>query len=78
MTSLVSRSDSSSLLAFVILKLSGVLIPSIQYVVIERCHLPRAFMSCRADILQFVVAGFVTRLECVIPCGGEYVEYMLL
>ncbi|GFW66288.1 hypothetical protein TNCV_1711871 [Trichonephila clavipes] len=31
-----------------------------------------------ADILHSAVAGFVIRLECVIPCGGGYVEHILL
>ncbi|GFU82567.1 hypothetical protein TNCV_4154371 [Trichonephila clavipes] len=36
-------------------------------------------MSCiQADILHSAIAGFVTRLECVIPCSGGYVEPMLL
>ncbi|GFU95055.1 hypothetical protein TNCV_4138391 [Trichonephila clavipes] len=32
----------------------------------------------RADILHSAVAGFVTPLEFVIPCGGGYVEHMQL
>ncbi|GFT70733.1 uncharacterized protein NPIL_129001 [Nephila pilipes] len=39
----------------------------------------RRELSCiQPDILHSAVAGFVTRLRCVISCGGGYVEHILL
>ncbi|GFT96702.1 uncharacterized protein NPIL_559101 [Nephila pilipes] len=32
----------------------------------------------KPDILHSAVAGFVTRLQCIIPCGGGHVEHILL
>ncbi|GFX91931.1 uncharacterized protein TNCV_3577611 [Trichonephila clavipes] len=29
------------------------------------------------DMLHSAVAGFVTRLECLLPCGGGHVEHIL-
>ncbi|GFT14926.1 uncharacterized protein NPIL_330591 [Nephila pilipes] len=39
----------------------------------------RGELSCiQPDILHSVVARFVTRLQCLIPCGGGHVEHVLL
>lgn len=39
----------------------------------------RRELSCiQPDMLHSAVAGFVTRLQCVIPCGGGHVEHILL
>ncbi|GFU17559.1 uncharacterized protein NPIL_260071 [Nephila pilipes] len=39
----------------------------------------RRELSCiQPDILRSAVAGFVTRLKCVILCGGGHVEHILL
>jgi hypothetical protein len=39
----------------------------------------RREVSCiHPDMLHSAVAGFVTRLQCVIPCGGGHVEHLLL
>ncbi|GFY33764.1 uncharacterized protein TNCV_4594761 [Trichonephila clavipes] len=39
----------------------------------------RQELSCiQRDILHSAVAGFVTPLQCVIPCGGGHVEHILL
>ncbi|GFV84544.1 hypothetical protein TNCV_2481581 [Trichonephila clavipes] len=36
-------------------------------------------LSCiQADIMHSAVPGVVTRLECALPCGGGYVEHILL
>ncbi|GFT61973.1 uncharacterized protein TNCV_4195921 [Trichonephila clavipes] len=33
----------------------------------------REVSSIHPDVLHSVVAGFVTRLECLLPCGGGHV-----
>ncbi|GFW96172.1 uncharacterized protein TNCV_571431 [Trichonephila clavipes] len=34
--------------------------------------------SIHLDMLNSSVAGFVTRLECLLPCGGGHVEHILV
>ncbi|GFU14099.1 uncharacterized protein TNCV_2536481 [Trichonephila clavipes] len=34
--------------------------------------------SIHPDMLHSTVAGFVTRLECLLPCGGGHVEHILV
>lgn len=37
----------------------------------------RREVSCiHPDMLHSAIAGFVTRLQCVIPCGGGHVEHL--
>ncbi|GFV73870.1 DUF4817 domain-containing protein [Trichonephila clavipes] len=38
----------------------------------------REVSSIHPDMLHSVVAGFVTRLECLLPCGGGHVEHILV
>ncbi|GFY28820.1 uncharacterized protein TNCV_4719541 [Trichonephila clavipes] len=38
----------------------------------------REVSSIHPDMLHSAVAGFVTRLECLLPCGGGHVEHILL
>ncbi|GFX81895.1 hypothetical protein TNCV_2570951 [Trichonephila clavipes] len=39
----------------------------------------RREVSCiHLDMLHSAVAGFVTRLECLLPCGGGHVEHILV
>ncbi|GFX82163.1 uncharacterized protein TNCV_4398221 [Trichonephila clavipes] len=37
----------------------------------------REVSSIHPDMLHSTVAGFVTRLECLLPCGGGHVEHIL-
>ncbi|GFW30038.1 hypothetical protein TNCV_1593561 [Trichonephila clavipes] len=36
----------------------------------------REVSSIHPDVLHSAVAGFVTRLECLLPCGGGHVEHI--
>ncbi|GFV52208.1 hypothetical protein TNCV_2749881 [Trichonephila clavipes] len=38
----------------------------------------REVSSIHPDMLHSSVAGFVTRLECLLPCGGGHVENILV
>ncbi|GFU80637.1 putative phosphoenolpyruvate synthase [Trichonephila clavipes] len=38
----------------------------------------RELSSIHPDMLHSAVAGFVTRLECLLPCGGGHVEHILV
>ncbi|GFS86043.1 DUF4817 domain-containing protein [Trichonephila clavipes] len=38
----------------------------------------REVSSIHPDMLHSAVAGFVTRLECFLPCGGGHVEHILV
>ncbi|GFW25471.1 uncharacterized protein TNCV_3721991 [Trichonephila clavipes] len=38
----------------------------------------REVSSMHPDMLHSAVAGFVTRLECLLPCGGGHVEHILV
>ncbi|GFX26683.1 uncharacterized protein TNCV_1838591 [Trichonephila clavipes] len=38
----------------------------------------REVSSIHPDMLHSAVAGFVTRLECLLPCGGGHVERILV
>ncbi|GFT57179.1 uncharacterized protein TNCV_1691931 [Trichonephila clavipes] len=38
----------------------------------------REVSSIHPDVLLSAVAGFVTRLECLLPCGGGHVEHILV
>ncbi|GFY35404.1 uncharacterized protein TNCV_194971 [Trichonephila clavipes] len=38
----------------------------------------REISSIHPDMLPSAVAGFVTRLECLLPCGGGHVEHILV
>ncbi|GFU72243.1 uncharacterized protein TNCV_369981 [Trichonephila clavipes] len=38
----------------------------------------REVFSIHPDMLHSAVAGFVTRLECLLPCGGGHVERILV
>ncbi|GFS70050.1 uncharacterized protein TNCV_748211 [Trichonephila clavipes] len=38
----------------------------------------REVSSKHPDMLHSAVAGFVTRLECLLPCGGGHVEHILV
>ncbi|GFU82375.1 uncharacterized protein TNCV_1232281 [Trichonephila clavipes] len=38
----------------------------------------REASSIHPDMLHSAVAGFVTRLECLLPCGGGHVEHILV
>ncbi|GFX64736.1 uncharacterized protein TNCV_4682111 [Trichonephila clavipes] len=38
----------------------------------------REVSSIHADMLHSAVVGFVTRLECLFPCGGSHVEHILV
>ncbi|GFX91778.1 uncharacterized protein TNCV_3529771 [Trichonephila clavipes] len=38
----------------------------------------REVSSIHPDMLQSAVAGFVTGLECLLPCGGGHVENILV
>ncbi|GFU88140.1 uncharacterized protein TNCV_5074871 [Trichonephila clavipes] len=38
----------------------------------------REVTSIHPDMLHSAVAGFVTRLECLLPCGGGHVEHILV
>ncbi|GFW50589.1 uncharacterized protein TNCV_2888911 [Trichonephila clavipes] len=38
----------------------------------------REVSSIHPDMLHSAVAGFVTRLECLLPCGGGHVEHILV
>ncbi|GFW87986.1 uncharacterized protein TNCV_216581 [Trichonephila clavipes] len=38
----------------------------------------REVSSIHPDMLNSSVAGFVTRLECLLPCGGSHVEHILV
>ncbi|GFV16382.1 hypothetical protein TNCV_1822891, partial [Trichonephila clavipes] len=37
----------------------------------------REISSIQPDMSHSAVAGFVTRLECLLPCGGGHVEHIL-
>ncbi|GFT30093.1 uncharacterized protein TNCV_715511 [Trichonephila clavipes] len=37
----------------------------------------REISSIHPDMLHSAVAGFVTRLECLLPCDGGHVEHIL-
>ncbi|GFT68479.1 hypothetical protein TNCV_4307602 [Trichonephila clavipes] len=37
----------------------------------------REVSSIHPDMLHSAVTGFVTRLECLLPCGGGHVEHIL-
>ncbi|GFT92566.1 hypothetical protein TNCV_1480611 [Trichonephila clavipes] len=38
----------------------------------------REVSSIHPDMLHSAVAGFVPRLECLLPCGGGHVEHILV
>ncbi|GFV80905.1 DUF4817 domain-containing protein [Trichonephila clavipes] len=38
----------------------------------------REVSSIHPDMLHSAVAGFVTRLDCLLPCGGGHVEHILV
>ncbi|GFT28816.1 uncharacterized protein TNCV_3585341 [Trichonephila clavipes] len=38
----------------------------------------REVSSIHPDMLHSAVAGFVSRLECLLPCGGGHVEHILV
>ncbi|GFW37102.1 hypothetical protein TNCV_5020001 [Trichonephila clavipes] len=38
----------------------------------------REVSSIHPDMLHSAVAGFVTRLECLLPCRGDHVERILV
>ncbi|GFT68477.1 uncharacterized protein TNCV_4307603 [Trichonephila clavipes] len=38
----------------------------------------REVSSIHPDMLHSAVTGFVTRLECLLPCGGGHVEHILV
>ncbi|GFU24280.1 DUF4817 domain-containing protein [Trichonephila clavipes] len=38
----------------------------------------REVSSIHSDMLHSAVAGFVTRLECLLPCGGGHMEHILV
>ncbi|GFV69600.1 uncharacterized protein TNCV_4507151 [Trichonephila clavipes] len=38
----------------------------------------REVSSIHPDMLHSAVAGFVTRLECLLPCDGGHVEHILV
>ncbi|GFU37391.1 uncharacterized protein TNCV_4273641 [Trichonephila clavipes] len=38
----------------------------------------REVSSIHPDMLHSAVAGFVTRLECLLTCGGGHVEHILV
>ncbi|GFX22485.1 uncharacterized protein TNCV_3601161 [Trichonephila clavipes] len=38
----------------------------------------REVSSIHPDMLHSAVTGFVTRLECLLPCGGGYVEHIMV
>ncbi|GFU35803.1 uncharacterized protein TNCV_1083631 [Trichonephila clavipes] len=38
----------------------------------------REVSSIHPDMLHSAVAGFVTRLECLLPCGGGHLEHILV
>ncbi|GFU84889.1 uncharacterized protein TNCV_2128301 [Trichonephila clavipes] len=38
----------------------------------------REVSSIHPDMLHSAVAGFVTRLECLLSCGGGHVEHILV
>ncbi|GFV79041.1 uncharacterized protein TNCV_3687481 [Trichonephila clavipes] len=38
----------------------------------------REVSSIHPDMLHSAFAGFVTRLECLFPCGGGHVEHILV
>ncbi|GFU14602.1 uncharacterized protein TNCV_2834831 [Trichonephila clavipes] len=38
----------------------------------------REVSSIHPDMLHSAVARFVTRLECLLPCGGVHVEHILV
>ncbi|GFY18908.1 uncharacterized protein TNCV_3875961 [Trichonephila clavipes] len=38
----------------------------------------REVSSVHPDMLHSAVAGFVTLLECLLPCGGGHVEHILV
>ncbi|GFU54007.1 uncharacterized protein TNCV_246381 [Trichonephila clavipes] len=38
----------------------------------------REVSSIHPDMLHSAVAGFVTHLECLLPCGGSHVEHILV
>ncbi|GFY11421.1 DUF4817 domain-containing protein [Trichonephila clavipes] len=50
--------------------------PSSQSELKDAIH--REVSSIHPDMLHSAVAGFVTRLECLLPCGGGHVEHILV
>ncbi|GFU77311.1 uncharacterized protein TNCV_511521 [Trichonephila clavipes] len=38
----------------------------------------REISSIHPDMFHSAVAGFVTRLKCLLPCGGGHVEHILV
>ncbi|GFX76827.1 hypothetical protein TNCV_1952681 [Trichonephila clavipes] len=38
----------------------------------------REVSSIHPDMLHSAIAGLVTRLECLLPCGGGHVEHILV
>ncbi|GFS52248.1 uncharacterized protein TNCV_4849841 [Trichonephila clavipes] len=38
----------------------------------------REVSSIHTDMLHSAIAGFATRLECLLPCGGGHVEHILV
>ncbi|GFW99021.1 hypothetical protein TNCV_1782401 [Trichonephila clavipes] len=68
----VSRFNTDRLLVVGIFEISRVSIQSIKSAGTERCDRIEV-SSIHLDMLHSAVAGFVTRLECLFPCGGGYV-----
>ncbi|GFX35719.1 hypothetical protein TNCV_745121 [Trichonephila clavipes] len=77
MGSSVSRFNTGRLLVAGILEISRVSIRSIKSVGTERCDPQRSILH-HPDMLHSAVAGFVIRLECLLPCGGGHVEHILV
>ncbi|GFX92208.1 hypothetical protein TNCV_1741281 [Trichonephila clavipes] len=73
MASSVSRLYTGRLLVVGIFEISRVSIRSIKSVGTERCDPQGSILHTYGH-----VAGFVTRLECLLPCGGGHAEHILV
>ncbi|GFU56774.1 hypothetical protein TNCV_4041761 [Trichonephila clavipes] len=74
MASSVSIFNTSRLLVVGIFESSCVSIRSIKSVGTERCDPQKSTLHTSGHV---AVAGFVTHLECLLPCGGGHVEHIL-
>ncbi|GFU19964.1 hypothetical protein TNCV_714811 [Trichonephila clavipes] len=76
MASSVSRFNTGRLLVVGIFEISRVSDPSSLSELKDAIR--REVSSIHPDMLHSAVAGFVTRLECLLPWGGGHVKHILV
>ncbi|GFX52948.1 hypothetical protein TNCV_3228161 [Trichonephila clavipes] len=77
MTSSVSRFNTSRLLVVGIFEISRIL-SGLSSLPELKDAIRREVSSIHPDMFHSAVGGFVTRLECLLPCGGGHVEHILV